>query len=81
MEGRMLSIMFSPDRAAIKKIEARKASEAAKLAKLQAAGQAPVPTAAEEAAAAAAEAEADAAAERIAAQDDEDDEETDHAES
>jgi len=75
MEGRMLSMMFSPDRAAIKKIEARKASEAAKLAKLQAAGQAPVPTAEEAAAAAAAEAEEAAAAERIAAEDEEDDEE------
>src|SRR5262249_25254374 len=36
MEGRMLSMMFGPDRAAIKKIEARRAAEAAKQAKLDA---------------------------------------------
>jgi len=32
----MLSMMFGPDRAAIKKIEARRAAEAAKQAKLEA---------------------------------------------
>jgi translation initiation factor IF-3 len=80
MEGRMLSMMFSPDRAAIKKIEARKASEAAKLAKLQAAGEAPLPTAEEEAAAIAAAAAEAAAAERFAAEDHEDDEDAEDAE-
>jgi hypothetical protein len=35
MEGRMLSMILSPDRAAIKKLEARRAAEAAKLAKAE----------------------------------------------
>jgi translation initiation factor IF-3 len=82
MEGRMLSVMFSPDRAAIKKIEARKASEAAKLAKLQADGEAPQLTAEQKAAAAKAEAEEAAAAARFAAEDEAEEEEgTDDAES
>ena len=36
MEGRMLSMILSPDRAAIKKLEARRAAEAAKQAKAEA---------------------------------------------
>jgi translation initiation factor IF-3 len=36
MEGRMLSMMFGPDRAAIKKIEARRQNEEAKLARAEA---------------------------------------------
>src|SRR5258706_15773496 len=80
MEGRMLSMMFSPDRAAIKKIEARKASEAAKLAKLQAAGEGRLPTAEEEAAAGAAEAAEAAGAERFAAEEGEGDEDAEETE-